>query len=39
VIRVGKGEPPIELIRTPGPRPRRNASAVDAVLDERRSGW
>jgi prevent-host-death family protein len=38
IIRVGTGEPPIELMRTPGPRVRGDFSAVDAVLEERREG-
>lgn len=39
IIRRGTGEPPIELIRTPGPKVRTGHSLVDAVLEERRSGW
>ena len=39
IIRRGTGEPPIELIRTPGPKVREGYSLVDAVLEERRTGW
>ena len=37
-LRVGSAAPPVDLLRRPAPRPSRGASAVDAVLDERRSG-
>ncbi len=40
IIRRGTGKPPVEMIRTPGPRLRGDGpSLVDAVLEERRSGW
>ena len=39
VIRRGAGPLPMELLRTPGPTPRDGASVVDALLEERRSGW
>src|SRR5512137_2594741 len=39
IIKRGKGEPPIELMRTPGPTPKDGKSVVDALLEERRSGW
>ena len=39
VVRRGTGKPPIELIRTPGPKLKDGLSIVDAVLEERRSGW
>lgn len=39
LVRRGTGEPPLELIRTPGPKARDGASAVEALLEERRSGW
>ncbi len=39
LIRRGTGKPPLDLIRTPGPKLRDGASIVDAVLEERRSGW
>lgn len=38
IIRRGTGEPPIELMRTPGPTLKNGASAVEALLEERRSG-
>jgi len=38
VIRPGSAAPPIELLRTPPPVPAANASAIDALLDDRRSG-
>ena len=37
-LRVGTGPPPLDLLRTPAPRPARDASAVDALIEERRSG-
>jgi antitoxin (DNA-binding transcriptional repressor) of toxin-antitoxin stability system len=37
VVRLGTGEPS-EVLRTPPPTPRNGASAVQAVLDERRDG-
>jgi prevent-host-death family protein len=36
VIRRGKGGPPLELILQPGPRLKDGASAVEALLEERR---
>lgn len=39
LISRGTGKPPLDLLRTPGPRLRDGASIVDAVLEERRSGW
>ena len=39
LVRVGRGAPPVELLRLPGPRPRGGRSIVQTVLDERRSGW
>ena len=38
IVRAGKAPPPLDLIRTPAPRVPEGASAVRAVLDERRSG-
>jgi prevent-host-death family protein len=38
IVRVGTGVVPIELLRTPPPRLTPGASAVEALLDERRSG-
>ena len=38
LLRRGKGPPPLHLIASPGPRPRDGASAVAALLAERRSG-
>lgn len=39
IIKRGSGEPPTELMRTPGPTPKGGMSIVDAVIEERRSGW
>lgn len=39
IIRRGRGEPPLDLIRQSGPALPPGVSAVAAVLDERRSGW
>ena len=39
IIRRGTGEPPLELMRTPGPTPKDGASVLEALLEERRSGW
>jgi prevent-host-death family protein len=37
LIRRGQGGPPLELILQPGPRLKDGASAVEALLEERRS--
>ena len=37
VIRVGTARPPVDLLRTPPPSLAPGASAVKAILDERRS--
>jgi len=39
LLRVGRGAPPVDLLRTPAPALRGGRSIVDAVLEERRSGW
>ncbi len=39
IIRRGNGKVPLELLRTPGPTPKDGVSIVDAVIEERRSGW
>jgi len=39
VIRRGTAEPPIDLIRTPGPRVRGALADADLVAEERRDGW
>lgn len=39
LVRRGTAAPPVELMRTPGPAVRGGTSAVDAFLEERRSGW
>ena len=39
IIKRGTGKVPLELIRTPGPTPKDGISVVDALLEERRSGW
>lgn len=37
-LRLGIGAPPLDLLRTPGPALTQGASALEALLDERRSG-
>jgi len=39
VIRRGSGVLPLDLLRTPGPKLKDGLSIVDAVLEERESGW
>ncbi|CAN5610965.1 hypothetical protein BH23CHL8_BH23CHL8_06490 [soil metagenome] len=39
LMRPGTGEPPLELIRTPGPRLPDGVDAVEMLLEERRSAW
>jgi prevent-host-death family protein len=40
LVRRGTGAPPIELMRTPGPTVRgEGLSAVEIILEERRTGW
>ena len=39
LIKRGKGEVPLELLRSPGPRLPDGVSLVDYLLEERRSGW
>ena len=39
VLRVGIGKPPLDLLRTPGPKLPDGVSLVDAVLAEREGGW
>jgi prevent-host-death family protein len=39
LVRVGRGAPPVDMVRVPGPRLREGRSIVEIVLDERRSGW
>ena len=38
LVRVGTAAPPLDLLRTPPPPLSPGATAVDALLDERRSG-
>jgi prevent-host-death family protein len=38
ILRVGSAPPPIDLLRSPGPRVADGASVVATLLDERRSG-
>jgi len=38
IVRVGAAAPPLELLRTPAPRLPDGVAAVDALLEERRSG-
>lgn len=35
-VRVGSAAPPVDLLRTPGPALPTGASALDALLEERR---
>jgi prevent-host-death family protein len=39
LVRRGKGEVPIELMRTPGPRLPDGVDIVEYVREERRTGW
>jgi prevent-host-death family protein len=40
LIRRGRIEPPVELMRTPGPALKGDGlSAVEIILEERRTGW
>lgn len=39
LIRARTTPPPVALLSTPGPPLTGDVSAVDAVLEERRSGW
>jgi prevent-host-death family protein len=40
LVRRGKGRIPLEILRTPGPKVRGPGNPlVDAVIEERRSGW
>jgi len=38
LIRVGAAQVPLDLLRTPAPAPAPGASAVQALLEERRAG-
>jgi len=38
LVRRGRASPPVELIGRPPPAPMPGASAVEALIDERRSG-
>jgi prevent-host-death family protein len=38
IIKMGRGKPPIELIRQPPPQLSHGASVLDALLEERREG-
>lgn len=38
LVRAGHAAPPLDLLRTPAPRPTGDASALRALLDERRDG-
>jgi prevent-host-death family protein len=39
IIRRGTGAVPLDFLRTNRPRVRGDRSAIDAVIEERRSGW
>jgi prevent-host-death family protein len=39
IIKRGTGKVPLELLRTPGPKLAAGHTLVEAVLEERRSGW
>lgn len=38
LVRRGTTPPPVDLIASPPPRPRNGASALEALLEERRTG-
>lgn len=38
IIKRGGGRPPLDVIRTPGPKLATGSSLVEAVIEERRSG-
>ena len=38
ILKIGTAPPPIELLRRPAPRLARGASAVEGLLEDRRSG-
>ena len=38
LVKIGTGAPPIEFLRTPGPKLGPGFSLVDAVIEERRTG-
>lgn len=38
IVRRGSEPPPVERLRHPAPKPVAGASAVEAVIDERRTG-
>jgi prevent-host-death family protein len=38
VVRVSTDPPPLDLLREPPPRLKANASAVEALIEERRAG-
>ncbi len=38
IVRIGQAAPPVALIRQPGPQVGQGASAVEALLDDRRDG-
>ena len=38
IVRRGTKPPPVDRLRRPGPKLRKGASAVDVLLEERRSG-
>jgi prevent-host-death family protein len=39
IIKRGTGKVPLELLRTPGPKLADGHTLVEAILEERRSGW
>jgi len=39
IIKRGTGAPPVELMRTPGPKLGEGPSLVEIILEERRTGW
>jgi len=38
IVRIAAGEPPIDVVMSKPPRPRRASSAVQALLEERSAG-
>jgi prevent-host-death family protein len=39
VIWRATGKVPLDALRVPGPKPKDGSSVVEALLEERRSGW
>jgi prevent-host-death family protein len=39
ILKRGTGKVPLDLLRTPGPKLADGHTLVEAILEERRSGW